>query len=203
MLLAFFSTRACYWHIQLVVCQDFLVFFCKGALYMTRTLPVLLLWTIPSQQKDFAFTFAEHPEVHLSPHLQPFKHPLNGSLDLQLIECSSPIWFNPKHWWGALFHTAQVINTSSSSGFCIDPWGTSLTISSLLDIILVITTLWPCNIRYYGLLIFQKNLALASSTEVSEHKAIYPARSSNRFVSYDLVDYTMDFNLWNCMFSNP
>lgn len=167
-------------HIQLA-CQDFLVFFCKGTLYMSRLLPVLLLWTIPSQLQDFAFTFAKHPEVHLSPHLQPFKYRLNGSLDLQLIECSSPICFNPKHWWGVLFPTAQVINTSSSSGFCIDPWGISVTISSLLDIILVISTLWSCNIHYYGLLILLKNLALASSTEALEYKNIYPARSSNRF----------------------
>ena len=72
--------------------------------------PVLVHGVIPLQVQDFAFAFVELHEVPVSLFLQPVEVPLNGSMILWWISCSSQVCIVCKLAKGALCPIVQIIN---------------------------------------------------------------------------------------------
>lgn len=108
-------------HVQPGVHQDFQVLFCRAALQLGSSQPVLVS-VLPPQVQDFAFCFAEHCEILVSLFLQPVKVPLDGNVTFWCISHSSQFSVIHKLAEGTYCPIIYISKLLNRTGLNINPW---------------------------------------------------------------------------------
>lgn len=121
--------------------HDFQVLFCRAALQLGSSQPVLVR-VVPPQVQDFALSLVEHCEILVSPFLQPVKLPLDCNRIFGHISRSSQFGVIHKLAEGTHCSIIYISKVLNRTGLSIDPWDKPLGTGLQLGFVPLISPLW-------------------------------------------------------------